>query len=214
MSEEAPQKKSFPKRGYRISSEDLSLVIEGCVCSVRRSHSRRENNGQQLLFHNLKIKAILSSYGSNILEVVKKSVEMQKEFEHPFDYTLFSEMLKECLNNYTYLDKRDKEFIFKAINYLDWDNINILTQNLMAKLKSEFNAEIERLKLLQSSIEAGHTNTDILQEYLDLLHRLTSLRIIPNSYSKVLVKKVSNLFLENVKNDEKAAAISRQSRHN
>jgi hypothetical protein len=121
-------------------------------------------------------------------------------------------MLKECLNNYTYLDKRDKEFIFKAINYLDWDNINILTQNLMAKLKSEFNAEIERLKLLQSSIEAGHTNTDILQEYLDLLHRLTSLRIIPNSYSKVLVKKVSNLFLENVKNDEKAAAISRQSR--
>ncbi len=210
--DESPIKKSFPKRGYRISSKDLSLVIEGCVCSVRRSHSRLENNGQQLLFHNLKIKAILSSYGSNILEVVKKSIEMQEELKHPFDYSLFSEMLKECLNNYIYLDKRDKEFIFKAINYLEWDNLNILTQNLMAKLKSEFNSEIERMKLLQGSIEAGHTNTDILQEYLDLLHRLTALRIIPNSYSKVLVKKVSNLFLDNVKGDQKAANISRQAR--
>jgi hypothetical protein len=121
-------------------------------------------------------------------------------------------MLKECLNNYIYLDKRDKEFIFKAINYLEWDNLNILTQNLMSKLKSEFNSEIERMKLLQGSIEAGHTNTDILQEYLDLLHRLTALRIIPNSYSKVLVKKVSNLFLDNVKGDQKAANISRQTR--
>jgi hypothetical protein len=68
------------------------------------------------------------------------------------------------------------------------------------------------MKLLQGSIEAGHTNTDILQEYLDLLHRLTALRIIPNSYSKVLVKKVSNLFLDNVKGDQKAANISRQTR--
>ena len=188
--------------------DDLELRIEGCICSVLRPTSRQQNNGRQLQFHNLKIKALLSSYGSNILALVKKSVQLQKEHEHPFDYQLFLDMLKECMNNYTYLDKRDKEFIFKSINYLDWDNKNILTQSLMAKLKSEFNSEIERLKMLQGSIEAGHTNTTILQEYLDLLHRLTSLRIIPNSYSKVLVKKVSNLFLENVKADKKAASMS------
>ena len=184
---------------HRKDSPTLELVIQNCKIYVKAVG--------QLAKQSARVNAIVSAEAVDILTRIKFSVEKAEEFK-----PLSEQFLKECLDLYIRLSQADKEVIFRALSFLEWTDKNILTLTLSMKLKSEWSTDINRLQVLQGSIEAGHTNGEVLQEWLDLLHKLTRLKLVPSSYSKSISRRISKIFLENVKKDKEARALSTNSK--
>ncbi len=183
---------------HRKDSPTLELLIHNCKVYVKAVG--------QLPKQSSRVNAIVSAEAVDILQRVKCSVEQEEKFRSVLDH-----FLKECQDLYIRLSITDKETIFRTLSFLEWTDKNILTLTLSMKLKSEWSADINRLQVLQGSIEAGHTNSDVLQEWLDLLHKLTRLKLVPSSYSKSISRRISSIFLENVKKDKEARALSNKS---
>lgn len=180
----------------RKDTPKLILEIDGCKITVSAEG--------RLASLSSRVRKIVSAEAIDIIQRVKCSVERAEEFSSCID-----QFLKECLDLYIRISKEDKETLFRTLSFLEWTDKNTLTLSLSMKLKGEWSADINRLQVLQGSIEAGHTNSDILQEWLDLLHKLTNLKLIPSNYSKMLSARISKLFLQNVKADESAARLTK-----
>lgn len=180
----------------RKDAPKLVLDIDGCKITVRAEN--------KLASLSSRVRKIVSPNAIDIIQRVKCTVDGGDEFKESIP-----SFTKECLELYTRINKEDKETLFRTLSFLEWTDKNTLTLALSMKLKSEWSQEMNRLQVLQGAIEAGHTNSDVLQEWLDLLHKLTTLRLIPSNYSKMLSNRISKLFLQNVKADNSAASLTK-----
>lgn len=180
-----------------IQPHELEMHIEGCVCKIRVKESPYTSH--------IKQQQILSAPAISVLTNIKISLESKfTEFNNEF----YLSLLNLSLDLYRDLSTTDREFIYKAITLLNCESKNIFISSIMKKLRDEYADEINRLKLLQGSIEAGHSNSEILDEYLKLVQRLVKLRLIPSNYAKTLVRKITEMFLNNVKSDISAKKMN------
>ncbi len=196
--EDKPLVKEVGLKGRWLSADELELVIQNCRVSIRKKDSKKSSS--------YKLKAEVSIPASIILEKINLSRFLSIT---AWDGDTYQNLLKESLELYSNLTSFDKEVIFRVISFLDISNKNIFISTMSSKLKMEWHGDLERMKLLQSSIDAGHTSIDIFKEFMALSHKLTNLKILPSSYTKFMVKSVSNKFLENVKMDKKNRAVTK-----
>ena len=93
---------------------------------------------------------------------------------------------------------------------MDIEFNNKYIEEVMRKIRSEYEQDINRLNILRGSLEAGHTNSEILDEIVKLTERLAKRGVITTQFARASIKNLSLLFLKNLKMDKKAHSISNQ----
>jgi hypothetical protein len=177
----------------KISSKELELYIEGVVITIKVKDSS--------IYNHIKLKEIVSAECANVFQLLK-------HYSTNSNISGCDIIFLELRN----LFKEEKEIIYRAIHIMDWQDKNKLFINIVNDIRMTMKDKINRLKVLEGSIEAGHSNPEVLEELLELYQYLNRMKILPNSHASKMAKQYSNLFLKNVKIDNKAQSLGVESK--
>ena len=177
----------------RVKAEELEISVYGSLGIVK---IRGKGNWSKVF-----LRQILSLHGIKILSKIRRSLRPEGGAV---------ECMQGLETDYYLLPVEDKEFIYKVINFMDIEFNNKYIEEVMRKIRSEYEQDINRLNILRGSLEAGHTNSEILDEIVKLTERLAKRGVITTQFARASIKNLSLLFLKNLKMDKKAHSISNQ----
>lgn len=179
---------------YRINStsilikpEELYLYIEGVLITIKVKDSTRHSH--------IKFRHLVSCECANVFQLIKQSVEQGVERDISLNFQLE-------------LEELELEILYRGINILGWQEKNSFIISIVNKIRMTLKEKINRLKVLEGALDAGHTNIEILEELLDLYQDLSRNKFLPDSHARKMSKNYSNLFLTNLKKDEEAKHVS------